>query len=84
MRYEPANTIIEKLGGLSPVAKLVGKSLHTVMRWRMPREKGGTGGVIPSRHVPTLMREVRERNIPISADHFVLEPYPAVEEGATE
>lgn len=79
MRYEPADTIIKSLGGPTYVAKLVGKSLHTVMRWRMAREKGGTGGVIPSRHVPILMRDVRRRNVQISADLFILEPHPATE-----
>lgn len=82
MRYEPANTIIKELGGLTSVSKLVGRSFHSVMRWRMPKEKGGTGGTIPSRHIPALMREVREKNLPISAEYFISEPFPAVEEGA--
>lgn len=44
---EPAATIIRTLGGLSAVADAVSTTTTTVQRWRLPREKGGTGGYIP-------------------------------------
>ena len=55
MRYEPANSIIIKLGGLTAVSKAVGVTPHTVMRWRMPKHTGGTGGVIPHWHIAAIL-----------------------------
>ncbi len=43
---EPANTVIEKMGGTKSVADILGKDESTIRRWRMPRPDG-TGGVIP-------------------------------------
>jgi hypothetical protein len=77
MRCEPANSIIEKLGGLSAVAKAAGVTVHTVMRWRMPRgpedkrNLGGTGGTVPHWHVPKLLAAAKERGVPLTlADFF--------------
>lgn len=44
---EPAASIIQLLGGLSAVAGAVSTTTTTVQRWRLPKEKGGTGGYIP-------------------------------------
>lgn len=45
-RCEPANGVIEKLGGVSNVAQLLGKDESTIRRWRMKRPDG-TGGSVP-------------------------------------
>jgi hypothetical protein len=71
MRCEPANTIIQKFGGLSALAEVAGVSAHSVMRWRTPRERGGTGGVIPHWHVPKLLAEAEKRKIKVRAADFV-------------
>jgi len=55
-RYEPATRIIASLGGVSVVARYLGKDTSTIRRWRMAVENGGTGGVIPeSERAPLLM-----------------------------
>ncbi len=72
MRYEPASTIIDKFGGTRVVAEIAEVSVHTVIRWRLAREKGGTGGVIPHWHVSKLIRAARDRNLSLSASDFVL------------
>lgn len=43
---EPANSIIEKFGGVRAVAAILDKDESTIRRWRMPRPMG-TGGSIP-------------------------------------
>ncbi|KAA0684552.1 hypothetical protein DTW90_36035 [Neorhizobium sp. P12A] len=70
MRCEPANTIIKKFKGLKPLAEVSGVKVHTVMRWRMPRDKGGTGGVVPHWHVQAILAAARERGIDVRASDF--------------
>ena len=71
MRCEPANTIIKKFNGLKPLAEAVGVTVLSVMRWRTPKEKGGTGGAIPHWHIEAIMKAARDREIELSpADFF--------------
>lgn len=75
MRCEPANTIIERMGGLSAVAEVTKVTPHSVMRWRMPKVDGGTGGLIPSRHAEAILGAAREREIDLKPqDFFAAEP----------
>lgn len=71
MRCEPANTIIHLFGGLSALAEVVGKAPHTVMRWRMPKEKGGTDGIIPHWHHDAIVDAAAERGLNLSETGFV-------------
>lgn len=70
MRYEPANTIIQKFGGLSALAEVVGKASHTVMKWRMPKPQG-TGGVIPHWHHEAILAAAVERGIELEPADFL-------------
>ncbi|TBY40865.1 hypothetical protein E0H54_31750 [Rhizobium leguminosarum bv. viciae] len=70
MRCEPANTIIIKFKGLTSLAEITGVSVHTVMRWRMPKEKGGTGGVVPHWHIPAILHAAKERGIELTPADF--------------
>ena len=70
MRCEPANTIIKKFRGLKALAEVTNVQPHTVMRWRMPKEKGGTGGVVPHWHVPAILEAAKERGLDIRPSDF--------------
>ena len=70
MRCEPANSIIIKFNGLTALAEVTGVSVHTVMRWRTPREKGGTGGVVPHWHVPAILQAAKEKGIELVPADF--------------
>lgn len=78
MRCEPANTIITKFNGLKPLAEVAGVTVHTVMRWRTPKEKGGTGGVVPYWHISAILQAAKAKGIDIRATDFtpVLEDVP--------
>jgi hypothetical protein len=78
MRCDPANTIIEKLGGLSAVARIVDVKPHTVMRWRMPRDAGGTGGAIPHWHWDTLIASEKGQEVKLTRGDFAGETSGAV------
>lgn len=72
-----AQRVMKKFGGprrLQQALAAVGRelSLTTVYRWKMPREKGGTGGMIPSCNLPFLIKAGRLQGIIISEkDLFV-------------
>ncbi|SMC41345.1 hypothetical protein SAMN06297251_102100 [Fulvimarina manganoxydans] len=72
MRCEPANSLIQKFGGLSAVAKVVEATPNAVMRWRMPKAKGGTGGAIPHWHIPKLIAEARRSGINVEPGDFIV------------
>jgi len=72
-RYlDPAHTIIERLGGLDNVAKASRASKSRVCRWRLPKIKGGTGGLIPQQRQERILDWAHKRGIDLApADFFV-------------
>lgn len=55
---QPAARVIEICGGIEATAKLVGRNRSVVNRWLLPKERGGTGGLVPSWHQQTLLSAV--------------------------
>lgn len=85
MRCDPADTIIKKFKGLRAVADITDVTPHTVMRWRKPKDEGGTGGVIPHWHMEKLIDAARDRQIELSPVDFLPDIFgaaPARKEGA--
>lgn len=68
---EPAKTIIQKLGGEAVVSRITETAYTAPYRWQHPREKGGTGGVIPQRYHRTLLDYAQANDIPLSAEEFL-------------
>lgn len=67
----PAHHVIEKCGGFDAVARMTGRSTVRVRRWCYPRDRGGTGGLIPADMQPVLMRRARAAGIDLGpADFF--------------
>lgn len=77
MAYEPAHTVISRLGGLTKVSALCGVNISTVQRWKMPREKGGTGGLIPAKYMTALLRHANESGASLTADDMIPKPKQA-------
>lgn len=70
---EPAKSIIAKIG-IEKVSELTGKHVSRVYRWMYPKERGGTGGLIPQSDAPALLKYARDNSIDISpADFFPVE-----------
>jgi hypothetical protein len=67
---EPAASIIDKLGGVDAAAEAAGVDRSRVRRWRSAKDKGGTGGLIPSRHHQPLMQWAREKGRPLRPEDF--------------
>lgn len=72
---EPANTIIDALGGPTAVAKIVGVHRTRVSMWKVERRKGGSGGLIPMKHAVVLLAAAEAQGIEIAAEDF----FPAKE-----
>ncbi len=71
---EPAASIIERLGGPKVVSTITGAAYTAPYRWQHPRDKGGTGGLIPQKHHVTLLSYAQQHGIPLSASDFLPSP----------
>lgn len=68
---EPAHTIVKRLGGEARVSEITGTSGNAPYRWQYPREKGGTGGLIPQRYHRTLLNHARDEGVDLKAEDFL-------------
>lgn len=66
---EPARSVIAKFG-IEKVAELTGKHVSRVYRWMYPKERGGTGGLIPQPDALTLMVFARANGIDLKPSDF--------------
>jgi len=71
---EPAASIIDRLGGVTRVASIVGVHRTRVSNWKRPRQVGGTNGRVPQDYHVTLLDHARENGIPLSAADFLTAP----------
>ncbi|MCP5081098.1 MAG: hypothetical protein GY948_05310 [Alphaproteobacteria bacterium] len=75
---EPARSILKAFErepdiGIDEVAEITGRDRTRVLRWMYPKDKGGTGGTIPSSSAQELYREAAQRKLPLKADDFFLD-----------
>lgn len=68
---EPASTIIAALGGPTAIAEAVGVHRTRVSMWQAARERGGTNGLIPYRHVPRLLKLAEEQGVELEPGDFI-------------
>lgn len=67
---EPAASIIRKFGGVSATASVTGVHRTRVSNWMRAREAGGTGGMIPQRHIASLIGAAAERGLDLTVQDF--------------
>lgn len=63
----PAARIIEKFGGVRPLARALGCAPSTVSRWAMARDQGGTGGMIPTGKISAVMDAAKKGRVKLKA-----------------
>ena len=68
----PADTVISKFGGVRSLARLLKKDPSTIHRWKMPAEKGGLGGRIPSKAQHDLLSLAFEHGVDLSAADLIV------------
>jgi hypothetical protein len=72
---DPAYTVIQKLGGLQNAAKASGVSENRVWRWQLPRKRGGTDGLVPTKRQQLILDWAARHNVDLRpADFFVDRP----------
>lgn len=73
MMNSPADKVIAKLGGVRATARALGLNSSSVSRWRMPPEKRGLGGRVPSVHQSRILQIARERGVDLTAADLIHE-----------
>jgi hypothetical protein len=71
----PAEKVITLFGGVRPLARELGRNPSSVVRWRRPKDEGGTGGAVPSAMQGTVLALARARGLPLTADDLILAVY---------
>lgn len=66
---EPARSVIAKMG-VERVSAVTGKHISRVYRWMYPKDRGGTGGIIPQGDAFRLLAHARSEGIELSPDDF--------------
>ncbi|NSZ57809.1 hypothetical protein FY145_07165 [Agrobacterium tumefaciens] len=70
---DPAKSIIAKIG-IDKVSEITGKHVSRVYRWMYPKDRGGTGGVIPQGDAPALLAYAKANKIELDAAEFFAIP----------
>lgn len=75
----PAERIIAKFGGVKRLSKLTGLSENSIYKWTYPKDRGGTGGLIPSERQASVLQAARENAIEVQPEDFFDLPREAAE-----
>jgi len=65
-----ADKIFTKLGGPAVAAGATGVAVQTAYRWSYPKERGGTGGVIPAKYHQILLDFSSKSDLPLKHSDF--------------
>lgn len=73
--FTQAELIIRRFGGhkrMAEIFALLGMpyNLSTIYRWNYPKEKGGTGGVIPTTAWPEIQKAARLEGVLLKPEDF--------------
>jgi len=66
----PAATVIERCGGVNAVAKMVGRHPSRVRRWAYSKDRGGTGGLVPTDLQSVLLLAAHKQGRDLLPEHF--------------
>lgn len=77
LHVSQAERIIDKFGGVPALLQVLNEAdpsitwnKSSIYRWLYPKEKGGTGGVIPTRAMVPLFRAARLAGIILTPEDF--------------
>ncbi len=66
----PAQKVIKKFGGVRVLAEAIGMQTPGVYKWTYEKERGGTGGLIPSDKQVEVVAAAKRLNVDLSASDF--------------
>lgn len=67
----PAARVIKAFGGVRETARVLDISSSTVSRWQKPREEGGTGGRVPTKHQAKVLEHSAAKGFGLTADQLI-------------
>lgn len=71
LKFEPvtqADHVIRLFGGSQNLAAIIGYTNAGVCKWRYPRHKGGSGGLIPTRALDRILALARSQGVLLTED----------------
>jgi len=68
---KPAPLVIQRFGGVRPLARVLGIDHSSVSRWQKPKTQRGTGGLVPSRYHMTLLQVAETSGVQLNALELV-------------
>ena len=68
---EPASTIITRFGGAGPLSRRLGLDRSAVHRWALPRQRGGSDGLVPAKYHQRLLAMATAEGIALTAADLV-------------
>lgn len=70
----PAAKVIKAFGGFRPTALALDVDSAWVWHWLQPKDKKGTGGVVPSKHQAKILKLSNERGLGLTPADLIGEP----------
>lgn len=67
----PADKVIAAFGGVRATARALGINSSSVSRWRMPADRRGLDGRVPSVHQATILRLAKAGDLDITAADLI-------------
>jgi hypothetical protein len=67
----PAEIVIERFGGVRPLARLLKVAHTSVARWPLPKIKRGSGGLVPSQYHRRLLDLAADRGVKLSTTELI-------------
>ena len=68
--HQQAQRIVDKFGGPRRLAYAAGLEPSRVYRWLYPKDRGGTGGIIPSSAVSLVQVAALMANVELTAEDW--------------
>ena len=70
--YSQAQRIVDKFGGFPALARALGRrDISALYRWTKPKEKGGTGGLVPSSAVSSVTAAAARMKIKLTGEDWL-------------
>lgn len=68
----PADKCISAFGGVRALARALERNPSSVVRWRKPKDEGGSNGAVPSALQGRILAIAQARGLSLTADDLIL------------
>jgi len=68
----PADKCIDAFGGVRALARALDRNPSSVVRWRKPKDEGGSAGAVPSALQGRILTLAQERDLTLTAEDLIL------------